>query len=120
MSNDVYLKATELKQLLENDERIISLNESEKRMNEDEEVMVLAYKKDMAAVKYSDALNHYSENSEEAKKALSELHMAKYNLDNHPLVREYLNKYKEVRELYNQINQILFSEFNVNLCPKDK
>ena len=120
MTNDVYLKATQLKQLLEKDERIIALNEIEKRMNEDEEVMALAYQKDMAAVNYSDTLNHFSEMSDEAKEALKKLHLAKYNLDNHPLVREYMAKYKEVRELYDEINKILFSEFNVNLCPKGK
>ena len=38
--------------------------------------MSLAYKKDMASVNYSDVLNHFSEESEEAKKALKELHEA--------------------------------------------
>ena len=53
-------------------------------------------------------------------KALKELHEAKLNLDNHPLVREYLNAYAEVRELYGEINEILFSNFASNLCPKEK
>ena len=118
MEQDIYLQAEQLKESLSNDPRVIHLLELEKEMNENEEVMALAYKKDMAAVKYSDTLNHFSEDSEEAKKALQELHEAKLALDSHPLVRKYLESYKEVRELYDDINNILFSNFSVNLCPK--
>ena len=120
MEKDVYQEAELLKEELDKDSRIIRLNELEKRMNEDETVMALAYKKDMAAVHYSDVLNHFSEDSEEAKKALQELHKAKLDLDNNPLVREYLAAYKEVRELYDQINEILFSDLSIDLCPKEK
>ena len=120
MNEEIYQKAETLKEMLENDPRIIRLNEAEKRMDESEEVMALAYKKDMAAVKYSDTLNHFKEDSKEAQNALKELHEAKYNLDSHPLVKDYLKAYKEVRELYDEINQILFSSFKVDLCPKEK
>lgn len=120
MSENIYLQAEELKKSLSNDPRIVRLNELEKKMNDDEEVMALAYKKDMAAVHYSDVLNHFSENSNEAQESLKVLHQAKLELDSHPLVQEYLKAYKEVRELYEQINEILFSNFSANLCPKDK
>ena len=120
MEKDIYLETEKLKKALDNDPRLVRLNELEKKMNNDEIVMSLAYKKDMAAVKYSDVLNHYSEESVEAKNALKELHQAKLELDNNPLVREYLEAYKEVRELYEQINEILFSDLNADLCPKEK
>ena len=120
MEKDIYLKAENLKELLSKDPRIIKLNELEKKMNEDEEVMSLAYKKDMASVNYSDVLNHFSEDSKEAQKVLKELHEAKLNLDNHPLVKEYMKAYIEVRELYEEINKILFANFASNLCPKEK
>ena len=120
MNEEIYQKAETLKEMLENDPRIIRLNKAEKRMDESEEVMALAYKKDMAAVKYSDTLNHFKEDSKEAQNALKELHQAKYNLDSHPLVKDYLNAFKEVRELYDEINKILFSSFKVGLCPKEK
>ena len=120
MSENIYLQAEELKKSLSNDPRVIRLNELEKKMNDDEEVMALAYKKDMAAVNYSDILNHFKDDSKEATEALKVLHQAKLDLDNHPLVQEYLKAYKEVRELYEQINEILFANFSANLCPKDK
>ena len=120
MSNDIYSKANDLKERLNNDPRVILLNKLEKEMNENEEVMALAYKKDMACLKYSDVLKHFSEDSQEAKEALKELHEAKKNLDSHPLVKDYLKAYSEVRDLYASINEILFSNFTPNLCPKEK
>ncbi len=120
MNENIYSKAECLKELLKKDERVIRLNELEKKMDNDNEVISLAYKKDMAAVKYSDALNHFSEESDEVKSALKELHETKLNLDKHPLVQEYLKAYKEVRELYEEINKILFANFNSDLCPKEK
>ncbi len=120
MGKDIYLEAEKLKETLQSDPRIIRLNELEKEMNDSEEVMALAYKKDMAVVNYSDILNHFSNESKEAQEALKALHQAKLDLDNHPLVKDYLKAYKEVRELYGEINEILFSNFSASLCPKDK
>ena len=68
MVSNIYLLAGELKDLLDNDERIVRLNKLEKQMNENEEVMALSYQKDLAVSAYSDALNHYANNSEEIKK----------------------------------------------------
>ena len=119
MNEEIYQKAELLKEMLENDPRVIRLNDAEKKMDESDEVMALAYKKDMAAIKYSDTLNHFKEDSKEAQEALKELHQAKYDLDSHPLVKDYLKAYKEVRELYDEINKILFSSFSIDLCPKE-
>ena len=120
MSRDIYSKVNQLKDDINSDPRVVLLEQLEKEMNENEEVMRLSYAKDMAAVNYSDTLNHFSEDSKEAKEAMNKLHEAKLALDNHPLVRKYLSAYKEVRELYENINKILFSDFSTNLCPKEK
>ena len=113
--SDIYSLSYELKDLLNNDERIIALNKLEKEMNENEEVMALAYQKDLAINEYSDALNHFASDSEEVKKAQHNLHLKKEALDNHPLVREYLKAYCEVRDLYFQLNDILFSNLNLKM-----
>ena len=114
---DIYSLSYELKDLLSNDERLILLNMLETKMNESEEVMALAYQKDLAVSAYSDALNHFAKDSEEIKKTQHDLHVKKEALDNHPLVKEYLKAYSEVRDLYFQINEILFS--NLNLKQKE-
>ena len=115
MANDIYNAAYSLKDLLDNDERIILLNELEKKMNENEEVMALAYQKDLAVNEYSDALNHFANDSEEVKKAQHNLFVKKEALDNHPLVRDYLNAYSKVRDLYYQVNEILFNNLNLHM-----
>ena len=112
---DIYSLSYELKELLSQDERVILLNKLEKEMNDNEEVMALAYQKDLAISNLSDAINHFGENSKEAKKAQHELFLKKETLDNHPLVRDYLKAYQEVRELYFNLNDILFSNLNLHM-----
>ena len=118
MVSNIYLLAGELKDLLDNDERIIRLNKLENELNNNEEVMALSYQKDLAVSAYSDALNHFANNSEEIKKYQHELFLKKEALDNHPLVKEYLKAYSEVRDLYFQINEILFNDLSLHLKEK--
>ena len=118
MVSNIYLLAGELKDLLDNDERIIRLNKLENELNNNEEVMALSYQKDLAVSSYSDALNHFANNSEEMKKYQHDLFLKKEALDNHPLVKEYLKAYSEVRDLYFQVNEILFND--LSLQKKEK
>lgn len=115
MSKDIYNLAYELKELLADDERIKKLNSLEEKMNNDDTVIALAYQKDMACLKYSDTLNHYSENSNEAKAAQKELYEKKLALDTNEVVRDYLKAYSSVRDLYTEINAILFNGLNPKL-----
>lgn len=118
MVSNIYLLAGELKDLLDNDERIIRLNKLENELNNNEEVMTLSYQKDLAVSAYSDALNHFANDSEEIKKYQHELFLKKEALDNHPLVKEYLKAYSEVRDLYFQINEILFNDLSLHQKEK--
>lgn len=118
MVSNIYLLAGELKDLLDNDERIIRLNKLENELNNNEEVMALSYQKDLAVSSYSDALNHFANNSEEMKKYQHDLFLKKEALDNHPLVKEYLKAYSEVRDLYFQVNEILFNDVSLHLKEK--
>lgn len=118
MVSNIYLLAGELKDLLDNDERLIRLNKLENELNNNEEVMALSYQKDLAVSAYSDALNHFANNSEEIKEYQHELFLKKEALDNHPLVKEYLKAYSEVRDLYFQINEILFNDLSLHQKEK--
>ena len=118
MVSNIYLLAGELKDLLDNDERIIRLNKLENELNNNEEVMALSYQKDLAVSSYSDALNHFANNSPEIKKYQHDLFLKKEALDNHPLVKEYLKAYSEVRDLYFQINEILFNDLSLHQKEK--
>lgn len=115
MNKDIYTLSSELKQLLDADERLILLNELEEKMRDNQEVMELAYHKDLAISRYSDLLNHFSSGDKITKKAHHELFLKKKALDEHPLVREYLKAYSQVRDLYLEISTILFSDLNIHL-----
>ena len=111
-----YLDLTyELKALIVNDERYLSLLEKEKEMEADEEVMALSYQKDVKEVELSDLLKHLPGDSEEVKKARLELYHASSKLDEHPKVKGYLEAYKKLEELLNEINEILFSDLKDEL-----
>ena len=119
MNESIGEKVSTLKSMLDSDERIVALNKLDKEMSNNEEVMKLSYALDVASSKYSDMLSIYSENSKEVKEARLALVKAKENLYSHPLVKQYLEEYKKVRELYAEIDDILFSDFAVKLCPKE-
>lgn len=118
MVSNIYLLAGELKDLLDNDERLIRLNTLENELNNNEEVMALSYQKDLAVSAYSDALNHFANDSKEIKQYQHELFLKKEALDNHPLVKSYLKAYSEVRDLYFQINEILFNDLSLHQKEK--
>lgn len=104
-------KVQALKEEIHNSEEYKKLVELNKLIESNEEVMKLAYLKDMASVKYEDSLKHFKEDSIEVKEAQKELHKAKLNLDNHPLVKQYNEQFLIVRGIYDNINKELFYPF---------
>ncbi|MFA7032394.1 MAG: YlbF family regulator [Bacilli bacterium] len=118
MENDIYEQAYALKDALKKDPRIVYVNQCEEKMNDSPEVMALAYQKDLAASRYAELLNIYPEDSEEIRNARLNLQKAKMALESHPLVRNYLKAYVEVRDLYFVMNDKLFSFIYPHLCPQ--
>lgn len=119
MNEQISQEAYALKQLLENDPRHLFLVEAEKKMNDSPEVMRLAYAKDTAISAYSAILEIYDRDSPEANQSRLALQSAKMALENHPLVKEYLSAYAAVRDLYLEINELLFSPFDVHAMKKE-
>lgn len=115
MNQDIYTLAYELGEMLANDEHVVKLNSLEEKMSNDKQVISLAYQKDLACSKYSDALSHFGEDSKEVKDAQKDLHQKKLALDSNEIVREYLKAYSDVRDLYNEINHILFSGLSMKM-----
>ena len=120
MEEDIYSLAEKVKEALNNDPRYIALNEAEEKMNNDKIVISLVIAKEKALNEYNDILRHFDRESDTAKKYQKALYVAKKQLEEHPLVKDYLAKYQQVRILYEQINSILFSDLNPSLCPKEK
>ena len=118
--NDALINSlNELKIAIEKDPRVLKLNELDAMLNKDEEVMRLAYQKDAAVTEYEDALKHFKEDSIEVRTAQKKLYEAKLKLDLHPLVKQYNEAYKEVRKIYDEINEKIFKKFyNKTSCDK--
>ena len=111
MNEKVYNLARNLKEEMDKDPRFIRLKELDKKMSEDEEVMLLSYKKDLANNRYNDLLKIYNENDEVVLEARRELIQRKDELDSHPLVKEYLSALNEVRIVLFEMNRIIFDGF---------
>ena len=111
MDDKIYFLTKELKTALDSDSRMQRLAKAEKEMSESEEVMALSYQKDVANDRYNDLLKIYKEDDDVVINARKVLIEKKTILESHPLVKEYLNAYKEVRMLLYDLNEILFSDF---------
>lgn len=120
MDEELIKEAYILKEKLENDERVKLLNQAEKLMEQDEDVMRLSYAFEMAQTNYNDMLRFYDQNSDEVKNAQKKLYEAKKQLDSHTLVIDYLKKYQEVRKMYRQIEESIFAKFNNHKCINEK
>ena len=112
MNEKLAEKATELKAEIESLPEVIELERLNKLLNEDEQVMKLSYKKDMAEIKYEDSIRFFGEKSDEARLSQKALYQAKLELDNNELVKKYNEQYKKVRKIYDKINEEIFNPFN--------
>jgi cell fate (sporulation/competence/biofilm development) regulator YlbF (YheA/YmcA/DUF963 family) len=121
MKKEIYIDVYNLKEALAKDPRIIRLNELERKMNNDDSVMALAYQKDIASSRYGDMLTIYSNDEvDEVKKARDELIKAKSLLYMHPTVKEYLEAFQAVRTIYQDINKKIFAIMDTDMCPQEE
>ena len=116
MDEKVYFLASEINEELNKSEDIKLLNELDKKLNDSFEVYTLSNKKDEALEKYISNKDLYGEDNEITIKSRKELQKAKEELNNHPLVKEYLEVYSRVRDIYLQINNILLDDFKGGKC----
>ena len=103
----------ELKKALDGDPRVIRLNELEKKLYDDSHLLELVKKKDDLERQYNSLLSYMDKDSEEAKAVEKALYEAKLEMDSHPLAKEYSEAFVEVRDIYMQIDDILFGQYRV-------
>ena len=116
MNEKIFDLASRLNESLKNDPRVQELNKLEEELNNSYEVYLLSQKKDEALELYNNLKSVYPDDHPEVKNALKKLKDAKENLSNHPLVKSYLSIYNEVRDLYMEVDSILFSDFKGRSC----
>ncbi|MBP5091118.1 MAG: YlbF family regulator [Bacilli bacterium] len=111
MRRELLEKLSEFAALLDSDPRLVALNEEEKVINGNEEVLSLSKELKKAEETFEDARSHYGEKGELTKQAQKALFAAKLSLDSHPEVKKYNEAYVQVKDLYLYIDDILFSDF---------
>ena len=116
MNEKIYSLSKSINEELNSKEEVKLLNKLEKELDDSYEVYVLSNKKDEALEKYISNKDLYGDDSDITKESLKELKTAKENLNNHPLVKQYLEVYSKVRDLYLQINNILLDDFKGEHC----
>lgn len=100
-----------LREYLDNDPRIKNLKEKESAMVNSPKAKELSSKMKLASSMYEDDLNRYGFDSPYVVPSRKQLHNIKLELDSLTEVKEYMEAYKEVRELYNKIDEIIFSPY---------
>ena len=116
MDSKIYNLAQNLNESINSRPEVIRLNELEKELNESYEVYSLSQEKDNALDKYSRLKEIYGEDDSRTLDALKEAKEAKEKLNNFPLVKEYLEQYRLVRDLYLEIDNIFFSDLRKGKC----
>lgn len=110
MDEHIYHLANKLQQSLVNSELLKKFSKLEKELNDSFEVYTLANDKDQKLDEYLRLKSAYGENHEDTVKALKEVQQAKEKFYNFPLVKEYLSVYGSVRDLYMEVDSILFND----------
>lgn len=111
MDEHIYNLAYKLYESLVNNESVTSLNALEKRLNDSFEVYNLSNEKDKCLEEYLRLKDSLGEKDKKTILSLKKLQDAKEKLINFPLVKEYLTSYTKVRDLYMEVDNILFSDF---------
>ena len=117
MNDRLETALNDLAKLLKEDARVLRMREAEGRMNQDSEVIALSKQLEEAERSYSEALATNDSNLIEKKK--KDLYESKLALDTNPLVSEYTKLYVEVRDLYAQIDDILFGPYRRKVITKE-
>lgn len=92
----------------------------EKKMLKDKNVKLLVDEKNIANKSYNEYIKFHSKDDDKAKDLMKTLSNSKEKLYKNKIVRKYLKYYTKYRNLLDEINRILFSDFKVNLCTKNK
>lgn len=111
MEKELADSLTSLRQALVSDPRLLRLNELEREVNADPTVRELSKKLDDLERQYEDVLAYRKPTDPEAISLQKSLYLAKETLDMNPVVKEYNEAYVVVRDLYMQIDDIIFGDF---------
>lgn len=111
MNESILREVKLLKTAIDTDPRIKKLNELEAKMSKDESVIKLSKQLKEKEEIYNSNLQKYGNKNPLTTASWHELYLSKKDLDSLPIVQEYNLKFIEVRDLYMQIDDILFAPY---------
>ncbi len=111
MEEEILKSIASLGEAIKEDARVKRLNALENKLYEDPELIELVKKKNDLERDYESSLSYLSSSSDEARVKEKALYEAKLALDTYPLVKEYNEAYILVRDLYMQMDDIIFGKF---------
>ncbi len=109
MNEELLLKCYELNELIHESKEYQEFIKIEEKINHNEELMKLAYKKDLVIMDYEDALKHFSKNSKEVLKEQIKLKEIMDQINSIDDVKIYNEKLNNLNKLYEEIDNKLFS-----------
>ena len=111
-TNDLQALAYELADIVRYHPLVVALATLEQELDNDETVKKLSASMHQALEDFERS----QADGSETEAAQKRLHVAKRNLDEHPLVRRYYAAFGPVRVLYERMQAELFTPFNLHLC----
>lgn len=102
----------ELKSEIVNSSEYKEFKIAEEKLENDEEVAILSYKKDMAIVNYEDTLKHFRKDSPEALISKENLDKIIRIMNSHPIVKEYNSKLTQLNLLLNEVEELVMGDIN--------
>ena len=111
MESEIYNKCLKINEELKNHPDVKELERLNDELESSFEVHQLVEKKDEAMDFYLHVKDSLKEDDPLYKEAVEKYRKAKLELEAHPLVKAYNEAYAKVEKLYDEIDEILFSEF---------
>ena len=112
MDSRLIIELENLKDDIKNSEEYKEFLIKEKELENNEEVQLLSYKKEMAIVEYEDSLKHFAENSDEVRKAKNKLNQTITLLNSHKIVIEYNKALTKLNILLSEVEREIFGDLN--------
>lgn len=108
MNEEVCELTYKLKEEIEHSEIFLNLKKYEKEIENDEELQLLSYKKDMLIVKLEDTLKYKDKNSIEVLNINKEINEILTKMNSYEIVKKYNYYLNEYNKILDKINREIF------------
>jgi cell fate (sporulation/competence/biofilm development) regulator YlbF (YheA/YmcA/DUF963 family) len=109
---DIISLAYDLKDILEQEPVVVHLEALNQQLNEHQSLLMMTDRFHALQEDYTRLWELYGDDHPQLMEVQKQLHQQKIMIDAHPLVREYLKAYGQVRILYRSIQTEVFDPFH--------